>query len=142
MSVRAASKPRIPMTDGRISSVMRTNVLRLSADTPIRTATARLLDQRQSAAPVLDAAGRLIGILTEKDCFRPALNASYYQQWSGTVADAMSTYVSTMDHDTDIVAAANIFLDRPFRRYPVVQDGELVGMLDRADLLQVFLEYG
>lgn len=130
------------MADEHISSVMQTEFLRLTGETPIREATARLVEVHASAAPVVDATGQLIGIITEKDCFRPALNASYYQQWSGTVAERMSVEVATIDAEADFVTAAEAFLDRPFRSYPVMQNGELVGLLDRADLLQVFLRFG
>ncbi|MFZ7089941.1 CBS domain-containing protein [Primorskyibacter sp. 2E233] len=130
------------MADEHISSVMQKEFLRLTGETPIREATARLVEVHASAAPVVDATGQLIGIITEKDCFRPALNASYYQQWSGTVAERMSVEVATIDAEADFVTAAEAFLDRPFRSYPVMQNGELVGLLDRADLLQVFLRFG
>ncbi|MCK8462477.1 CBS domain-containing protein [Aliiroseovarius sp. S1339] len=130
------------MAEERISSVMQTDFLRLSGDCPIREATARLVEGASSGAAVVDEAGQLIGIITEKDCFRPALNASYYQQWSGTVADSMNTDITTIEAETDFVTAAEVFLDQPFRSFPVMRNGELVGMLDRADLLKVFLRHG
>ncbi|MCF3595832.1 CBS domain-containing protein [Rhodobacteraceae bacterium LMO-12] len=130
------------MTEERISSIMQTDFLRLTPETPIREATAYLASGNISAAPVVDTAGQLIGILTEKDCFRPALNASYYQQWNGTVAERMSTEIATIESETDFVTAAEVFLERSFRTYPVIRNGELVGMLDRADLLKVFLRFG
>lgn len=130
------------MAEDRISSIMQTEFLCLSPETPIREATAHLLAGHGSAAPVVDASRRLIGILTQKDCFRPALNASYYQQWDGTVAQRMIAGVATVEADTDFVTAAEIFLNKPFRSYPVVLKGDLVGMLDRADLLRAFLRFG
>ncbi len=130
------------MAEDSIAAIMQTDYLTLAPDTPIREATARLTRAQASAAPVVDASGRLVGILTEKDCFRPALNASYYQQWDGTVAGQMSPDPATLDAETDVVTAANAFLDHPYRCFPVTSNGELVGMLDRAHLLGVFLRYG
>lgn len=130
------------MTDARIDSIMQTDIIRLRADTPIREAAARLVEGRAAAAYVVDEGDALLGTLTQKDCFRPALNASYYRQWRGTVADHMSREVVALEADTDFVTAAQMFLDNPYRVYPVVRDGNLVGLLRRSDLLRVFLDFG
>jgi len=126
----------------RIDAVMQQDFLSFSPETPIREAVAALVARDVSAAPVVGADGGLLGILTQRDCFRPALNASYYQQWSGTVADHASPDVITLDAGTDYVAAAEAFIERPFRAYPVMRGDRLVGMLHRGDLLRAFLEAG
>lgn len=126
----------------RVDAVMQTGFLTLRPETPIREAVAALVRGDTIAAPVVDDTGTLIGILTQRDCFRSALNASYYRQWSGTVADHHTTAVATLDAGTDLVSAAQAFLDAPYRAYPVVSGGRLVGMLSRADLLSAFLDLG
>lgn len=122
-----------------VERVMRTDFLRLAPAMPIREAVALLARRQASAAPVIDEAGGLVGILTEKDCFRPMLNASYYQQWDGSVADFMSRGVVTLPPDLDFVSAAEEFLARSHRAYPVMRDGEIVGLLHRSDLLAAIL---
>src|SRR5690606_14184770 len=97
------------MTD-IIASVMRTDYLTPDAEMPIRQAAGLLHTTGQEAAPVVDASGALVGILTQKDCFRPAMMASYYRQWRGTVGDQMSRPVKTIEAEADIVAAAEMFL--------------------------------
>ena len=130
------------MTEDRIDSVMQKDVIRLSADTPIRDAVAALVNKRAQLGSVLDDTGALIGVVTQKDCFRSALNASYYRQWRGSVKDYMTTEIETLDAETDFVTAAEAFLNKPFRAYPVLRDGELVGVLRRTDLLAAFLHFG
>ena len=130
------------MTEERIDAVMQADIARLRPEMAIREAVALLVKEKTPAAPVVDDTGQLAGILTQKDCFRSALNASYYQQWSGTVAEYMSAEVHTLDADTDFVSAAEAFLKYPYRAYPVTRDGELVGMLLRSDLLATFLHFG
>lgn len=130
------------MTETAISSFMRTEFLALPPEMPMQQAIALLVAQDTPAAPVVDDDGQLLGILTQKDCFAPALNAAYYQQWSSTVRDHMSTSVETLDAATDLVTAAERFRDLPFRAYPVTSGEEVVGMLDRADLLRAFLKLG
>jgi CBS domain-containing protein len=117
---------------------MSTQVVTCLPSLEINEAVARLLARNISGMPVVDAAGTLVGILTAKDCFKAALNASYYQGWGGVVADYMSVGAETLDEGLDIVSAAQRFLRSPYRRFPVVKDGTLVGIVTRLDLLRAF----
>lgn len=122
-----------------VKHVMQTDFLRLTPTMQIREAVAAFARQRISAAPVVDEGGTLAGILTERDCFRPMLNASYYQQWEGSVADFMTREVRSLPVDLDLVSAAEEFLTRSHRAYPVMRDGDIVGLLHRSDLLAAIL---
>ncbi|MEW9612875.1 CBS domain-containing protein [Shinella sp. S4-D37] len=122
-----------------VAHIMQADFPRLLPTMPIREAVATLARRLVPAAPVIDDRAGLVGILTEKDCFRPMLNASYYQQWSGSVADYMSREVQTLPHDLDFVSAAEAFLARSHRVYPVMRDSEVVGLLNRSDLLVAIL---
>ena len=126
-------------TDTVIEHIMRTEFPRFLPSMPIREAVAVFARQHISAAPVVDEAGSLAGILTEKDCFRPMLNASYYQQWDGRVADFMTRDVRSLSVDLDLVSAAEEFLSRSHRVYPAMRDGDLVGLLHRSDLFAAIL---
>jgi CBS domain-containing protein len=99
-----------------------------------------LLDRGFSGAPVVDEAGHLVGVLSRKDCFKAALNASYHQEWGGVVADYMSREVETLDADMEIVQAAQFFLQSPYRRFPVLHGGQLAGQISRCDLLRALSE--
>ncbi len=120
----------------RISEFMATDLIILSPDMEIIKAMTILLNKNISGAPVIDERGNLIGVLSKKDCLKAALNASYYQEWGGTVADYMTAQVETLDAEIDLVQAAERFLDSPYRRFPVISDGQLVGQISRADLLR------
>jgi CBS domain-containing protein len=129
------------MADAVVSSIMRTEFVRLRPSTPIREAVALLARRRAGAAPVIDENDRLVGILTEKDCFRPMLAASYYEQWGGAVETHMSGNVLTLPDDLDFVSAAEAFLARSHRVYPIMRDVELVGLLHRSDLFAALVDY-
>lgn len=130
------------MTAYRIGAIMRRESPALAPDTPIRQAVAQMVEARAAAAAVLAADGRLAGILTQKDCFRPALHASYYQEWSGTVADHMSTEVVTVDAGDDVIRVAEMFMSFPHRVFPVLEEGQLAGMLYRSDVLALLIRIG
>ena len=126
------------MTD-RITTVadcMKVDLVTLTPDIEIVRAVAQLLAARVSGACVLDAAGDLVGVLSKRDCLKAALNASYYKQWGGVVADHMSPDPETLDADLDLVDAAERMIASSFRRFPVTRGGRFVGQISRTDVLQ------
>lgn len=123
-----------------ISNYMATRVLTLPPDMEIIKAMTVLLDRRYSGAPVVNATGDLVGMLSKKDCIRAALLASYHGKPGGVVADYMSREVRTLDADTDLIKASEAFINSPFRRFPVLREGRLVGQISRTDLLRALVE--
>jgi CBS domain-containing protein len=119
-----------------IGECMATDLITLSPETEITQAVNVLIDARISGAPVVDQAGDLVGVLSKKDCLKAVLNAAYYQEWGGSVANYMSTQVKTLAADLDLVGAAEAFLASPYRRFPVLSDGRLVGQVSRYDILK------
>lgn len=119
-----------------ISDYMARDLITLRPDLEINHAMNILLDRKISGAPVVDQDGILVGVLSKKDCLKAALEASYYREWGSTVADHMSTDVKTLDAGLDIVAATKIFVQSTFRRFPVMENDQLVGQISRADALR------
>jgi CBS domain-containing protein len=99
-----------------------------------------MLEKKISGAPVVDASGAIVGVLSKKDCLGAALNAAYFQEWGSPVSGFMSVDVKTLDAEMDLVTAAERFLASHFRRFPVLQDGRLVGQISRADILRALVE--
>lgn len=124
----------------KVRDFMTARLITLHPETEINRAMKTLLDNRVSGAPVLDAAGRMVGVLSKKDCLKAALHASYFRQWDETVADFMSTDVQTLDAELDLIAAAEVFVDSAFRRFPVMEEGRLIGQISRTDVLRGLAE--
>jgi CBS domain-containing protein len=124
----------------RVADYMATRPITLSPGMDILKAMGIMLDGKISAAPVIDDKGRLVGILSKKDCLRVAFTASYHQEWGGSVADFMSSEVETIDAGEDIVTAAKKFLDGPYRVFPVMRAGRLAGVISRHDILKALRE--
>ncbi len=124
----------------RVADYMAHNLVTLRSDMEITRAMSILLSARFSGAPVVDASKGLVGVLSKKDCLRACLNAAYHGRPGGTVADYMSVHVATIDADSDIVTACERFLDTPYRRFPVMREGQLVGQISRADVLRALTE--
>lgn len=123
------------MSSATVETIMRKDYPELTPQMPIRTAVARLVASDFSALPVVEDDGAIVGILSQKDCFRPALHASYYQEWTGCVADHMSAAAVTIERTEDAFFAAEMFLTHPFRILPVMDGARAIGILVRSDVL-------
>jgi len=97
-----------------------------------------IITKKISGAPVLDDMGKLVGIISEKDCLRIIVEQAYHNlPFNPKVSDYMTRDVKTMSLRSDIVEAASAFLNTPIRRLPVVDDnGALIGQISRRDVLR------
>ena len=79
---------------------MTQEVVTLSAGMEVLKALMVLAEHDIAGAPVVDAAGTVVGVLTEKDCLKRALAATYHSEYGGLVAEYMSSPARTMARTT------------------------------------------
>lgn len=110
-----------------------------STDQSIGEVIEAMLKRKISGAPVLNDNQELVGMISEKDCLRLLLDNTYYNcLYRGCkVREYMSTTVTTVSADASVLDVANQFIKTNFRRFPVVQNGLLVGQVSRRDILRV-----
>ncbi|WP_290577282.1 CBS domain-containing protein [Algiphilus sp.] len=125
-----------PLDKIRVQDYMSAHLLTFTPETDVLNAINELLEKGISGAPVVDRLGNLVGMLSEKDCMRVALNAGYHGDFGGKVRDFMSPRVVTVDADASILEIARMFMESSFKRYPVVSDNRLVGNISRSDVLR------
>ncbi len=121
----------------RIRSYMDTSNPTVRPEMPILAAVEFLLANHVTGAPVVDADNVLVGILTEKDCLRLISEGGDQAEYPvGVVADYMSAEVTTVSPNMNIYFVAGMFLSDVVRRFPVVEDGKVVGAITRFDILR------
>jgi predicted transcriptional regulator len=120
---------------------MATDLIVFMPGDDIHTAVKMLLEKRISGAPVVDRRGRLVGVLSKKDCMEVVYSTSYHQEWGGRVEDYMSKEVTTIASGTDIIKAADIFMSSTFRRFPIMKNDRMTGQISRADLLRALEDH-
>ena len=119
---------------------MAKQLITFQSDTPIETAMESFLENKISGAPVLDNQGKLVGVLSEKDCMRTLFESSYYNNLGGFVKEYMSTDLKTINiHDT-LSNVADEFIKSRFRRFPVMEGDKLVGQISRRDILRAIVK--
>ena len=119
-----------------VREMMITRVKTVRPDTWINDAVKTLLKHGFSGAPVVDGSGKLVGILSEKDCIQALMRAVVERLPASQVKDVMTEKVITVTPDTHVLTVAHLFLNNPIRRLPVVENGKLVGQIRRRDLLK------
>ena len=111
-----------------------------SPDTELLEAAKVLVARRISGAPVVDSKGTLIGVLTERDLLEAALQAIYHDERGGRVGDHMTKDVQVVGVDDALLDVAARFTEGKYRRFPVIEDNRVVGLVTRRDVLRVVLD--
>jgi len=119
--------------------VMSRNVVSVRPDMPARAAAALLVVHGFTSVPVVTAEGVLRGIVTEADLMRgqPLPDLEHADTTPDTTAgEAMTPNPRTMRPIDDLSGIVAVMLDDGLRSVPIVEDGRLVGIISRRDILR------
>lgn len=142
----------------KVRDVMTSPVVTVRPEATFAEIVDRMLSHRVSGLPVVDADGVLVGIVTEADLVtkeaygqRPRRMATFIADvllardpaWArkarGRMASELMTAAPiTVGPDDDVVVAARRMLELGRKRLPVVEDGRVIGIVSRRDLLRQF----
>ncbi|MDR3464587.1 MAG: CBS domain-containing protein [Xanthobacteraceae bacterium] len=140
----------------RAHQIMTHQVITIGPDTPIAEAAATMLKNHVSGLPVVDAAGKLIGIVSEGDFLRrteigtqrtrsrflqfllgPGKTATEFVQQQGRkVSEVMTIDPCTVTESTPLPEVVQLMEKRRVKRLPVMRGDQIVGIVTRANLLQ------
>jgi acetoin utilization protein AcuB len=127
---------------------MSKNPYTILPDMPVEEALRRMRQVHVRRFPVLDKAGKLVGIVAEKDLLyaspSPATSLSIYEMHyllsRLTVGEVMTKNVITVEENVPVEEAARIMADKKIGALPVVREDKLVGIITETDLFKLFLE--
>lgn len=132
-----------------VGSVMTTDVTTVGPDTPFKAVAVLLATWNISGAPVVDEDGQVLGVVSQGDLLEreaphgllePGSRQAKRKAGAAFVADLMTSPAVTVRAGDDVTIAAKLLERHHFHRLPVVDDeGKLVGVVSRSDLLRVFL---
>jgi CBS domain-containing protein len=144
----------------RARDIMSSPVVTAGPETPVRRIVELMLRSRVSGLPIVDDDRRVLGVVTEADLLEkedqpapmpPLLSwhgrslrlermLSRYRKATGTVArDVMTENIITAAEDTEVHELAHLMLRHNINRVLILRDGQLSGIVTRADVLKVFL---
>jgi len=146
----------------KVKDIMTRELITVSPETEISQATKLLLENRINGIPVTDETGKLVGILCQSDLIAQQKKLpipSFFTFLDGlialssmkqlekevqkiaaiTVAQAMTPNPVTVQPDTDIEKVAALMVDKSFHTIPVIDKGELVGIVGKEDILKTLI---
>lgn len=122
-----------------IADYMTKHLVTLNHNADVKDAIKKLLSHKITSAPVMDDTGHLVGMFSEKDCMKVVLEQAYNQGVFPKVGEYMSQQVVTVDADSSIVDLAENFQASSVRSFPVMDEGKLVGIISRTDVLRALV---
>lgn len=122
----------------KVSDYMTRNLITFKPEQSVEEVIESLISNRISGAPVVNDNNELVGIISEGDCIKHLSDSRYYNMptENSTVEHHMVKNVETIDGNMNIFDAANKFLEARRRRFPIVENGKLVGQISQKDVLK------
>jgi CBS domain-containing protein len=125
----------------RVRDLMQAAVKTVGSNAPVGDAIVTLADSHISAVPVVDAAGRMVGVVSSTDiltCEAEACDCtereSLYEDTS--VSEIMTRRPLTVSPDAEVREAAQQMLYAEIHRLFVVEDGRVVGVISTSDIMR------
>ena len=137
----AYNREAIMLKSIKVADYMTRRLITITPEMSVNEAIRVFLEHKISGAPVVDENGRLVGVFSESDCLKGALEASYHGTEIGPVKEYMSVDLQTVTGETSILDVAEVFLADHRRRLPVLEGGRLVGQISRRDLLRAMDDF-
>lgn len=121
-----------------VSDYMTKSLITFKPDQSIESVMQALIKHRISGGPVVNDRNELVGIISEGDCIKQISESRYYNMpmQDQTIEKHMASNVETIDGNMNIFDAANKFLQSKRRRFPILENGKLVGQISQKDVLK------
>lgn len=132
-----------PIEQILVSDYMTTKLITFSPDQSVHDVISILIKHKISGGPVVNSKKELIGIISETDCIKHIAESKYYNMpmdRDHTVEKNMVADVDTIDKSMNIFDAAEKFVKAKRRRFPVVENGKLIGQISQKDILKAALK--
>ena len=125
----------------KVSDYMTRKLITFKSHEKMEKVIDTLIKYRISGAPVVNDKHELIGIISEGDCIKQISDSRYHNlpMQNDVVEKHMVKNVDTIDGNMNIFDAANKFLESKHRRFPIVENGKLVGQISQKDILKAAL---
>ena len=119
---------------------MTKNPFVLKPDTDVFEAIRQFIERKITGVPVVDESGQLVGLFSELDCMKAVATASYFEEMPGKIGDLMTTEFQRVPPSISMVELAELFSQAALRQFPVVEEGKLVGIISRVDVLKALVK--
>lgn len=125
-----------------VRDYMTRDLITFKPDQSVEEVITLLIKNRISGGPVVDDNGQLVGVISEGDCIKHISESRYFNMplEDSKVSSRMIRDVETINGNMNIFDAANKFLNARRRRFPILEDGQLVGQISQKDILKATVQ--
>jgi len=141
LAARKAKKKTTGDIPVQVRDYMSTKLITFKVDQKIEEVIDALIKHKISGGPVVNDKNELIGVISEGDCIKHISESRYYNMpmENNTIEKHIARNVDTIDGNMNIFDAATKFLESKHRRFPIVENGKLVGLISQKDILKAAL---
>ena len=143
----------------KAKDIMMTDIMTVSPDTPVRDVVQLMVDRGVPSVPVVDAAGKVLGMVSEGDLLRKKIapqrpqvvdvlggyqgmeeyREAFRKMGANTSGEIMTSPVVTVEADDEAAKVGETVLNHHIKQVPVLENGKLVGVISRSNLLRWLL---
>jgi len=126
----------------RVSDYMTRDLITFRPEQLVEDVIDVLIKHRISGGPVVNENNELVGIISEGDCLKQISDSRYYNMpmERHIVENRMNKNVETIDGNMNVFDAVNKFLESRRRRFPIIEDGKLIGLISQKDILKAAIQ--
>ena len=132
-----AKKTTIKAPNLLVRDIMCQNLIVFHPQQSIHEVMQKFVKYRISGGPVVNEAGKLMGVISEADCMKEISDSRYFNMpiLDKSVGNFMTKQVETLPSTMSLFDAASKFYKSGRRRFPVIENGNLVGQVSRKDIV-------
>lgn len=123
----------------KAKDIMQTNLITINKEANIAEVINILAKNKITGLPVTDENMKMLGIISEKDvltmAYHTIMETENVSSKDKKVADLMVADVVSFRPDDNLADICQCFINNPFRRVPIVDNGLLVGLISRKDII-------
>jgi CBS domain-containing protein len=122
-----------------IKDILHKKVITTTKDEPLTRAMKTLIENKISCLPVVEADGKLVGIISDKDIFRKVHETSgkYHEV---TVGECMTTELLVGLPTDEVAYIAGVMTENRIRHVPIVDGGQMIGLISIGDIVKTQME--
>jgi len=126
----------------KVSDYMTRNLTTFRPEQSVMEVMNILIKCKISGGPVVNDKYELVGIISEGDCMKQISESRYHNHplEDIKVEQNMVKNVDTLDGEMNVFDAANKFLESKHRRFPILENGKLVGQISQRDVLKAAIK--
>ena len=120
-----------------VRDIMKKDIISAYANDSVQRVSKMLVENRISNIPIINRRDELVGIVSEQDIIKAMESENFMKM---VAKDIMTRNVLSVRENDCIEYVSKIFIERPYRRIPVIRQKKVIGVIRREDIISGFMK--